>query len=272
MAQHVLHRIFSWSVATLFLWFKRVLFVLVLIASGWAVYKLFVRSFVHGQNEILGFIAIWAIVAYIIIPRVNRLLTRWYVPDYFIGRIRTGDGMLADPVNIAFIGNKKQIVEAMKQAGWAQADPISWGSSLKIIRTTVLRQSYPNAPVSARFLFGRKHDFAFQQEVNNNTARRHHVRFWKCPPGWRLPGGYRVQWLASGTYDRSIGLSAYNLQVTHKISEDTDVERDHIVRTLRDAQVVTGVEVIKHFSTGYHDSDGGGDNIKTDGSLPIVTL
>src|SRR6185437_12654554 len=98
-----------------------------------------------------------------------------------------------------------------------------------------------------------KQDFAFQQEVDNNPARRHHVRFWKCPAGWRLPGGHKVQWLAAGTYDSSVGISAYNLQITHKISENTDEERDHIVRTLKRSKVTARVEIIKHFSTGYHD-------------------
>ncbi len=244
----------------------------ILLASGWVVYKLFVGSILHGQNELLGFIAMWAIIAYIIIPRLNRLFTRWYVPEYFIGRVRTRDGMLSDPINVAFCGTKKDLQHAMKAAGWTLADPVGWGSSLKIIKNTILGQSYPNAPVGARFVFGRKQDFAFQQEVDNNPTRRHHVRFWKCPGGWRLPGGHKVQWLAAGTYDRSVGISAYNLQVTHRIAENTDEERDHIVVTLKKSNVIRGVEVIKHFSTGYHDKMGGGDRIKTDGSLPIVTL
>ncbi len=272
MSRIPLERMYRWSVATIFLWLKRAVFWAVLLASGWAVYKLFVVSILRGQNEIFGFIAIWAITAYIIIPRVNRLLTRWYVPEYFIGRVRTSDGMLSDPVNVAFCGNKKDLQHAMREAGWHEADRTGWGSSLKIIKNTILRQSYPNAPVSAKFLFGRKHDFAYQQEVDGHPARRHHVRFWKCPPGWRLPGGHKVQWLAAGTYDRSVGFSAYNLQVTHKIAENTDEERDHIVATLQKSGAVRHVEIIKHFSTGYHDKAGGGDTIKTDGSLPIVTL
>ena len=55
------------------------------------------------------------------------------------------------------------------------------------------------------------------------------MRFWRCPEGWQLPGGYAVDWLAAGTYDRSVGLSLFTLQVTHKIDADTDIERDYIV-------------------------------------------
>ena len=47
-----------------------------------------------------------------------------------------------------------------------------------------------------------------------------------------LPGGYAVDWLAAGTYDKSVGLSLFTLQVTHKIEENTDIERDYIVETV----------------------------------------
>jgi len=32
------------------------------------------------------------------------------------------------------------------------------------------------------------------------------------------------------------------------------------------------VHVVRHFSTGYHSRNGGGDAIETDGDLPIVHL
>ena len=78
-------------------------------------------------------------------------------------------------------------------------------------------------------LFGRKQSFAYQKEVEGNPAQRHHVRFWYCPPGWSLPGGGHVDWLAAATYDRAVGLSALTLQVTHKIDADIDIERNYVV-------------------------------------------
>jgi hypothetical protein len=98
------------------------------------------------------------------------------------------------------------------------------------------------------------------------------VRFWRCPEGWLLPGGYAVDWLAAGTYDKSVGLSLFTLQVTHKIEENTDIERDYIVETVRAAAPEVEVEVIKDFSTGYHSRNGGGDLIITDGDLPIIDV
>ncbi|HKN46100.1 MAG TPA: LssY C-terminal domain-containing protein, partial [Propionibacteriaceae bacterium] len=87
-----------------------------------------------------------------------------------------------------------------------------------------------------------------------------------------LPGGYTVGWLAAGTYDKSVGLSLFTLQVTHKIEEDTDIERDYIVETVKKGSPEVDVEVIENFSTGYHSRNGGGDLIITDGDLPILDV
>src|SRR6476659_8845531 len=95
---------------------------------------------------------------------------------------------------------------------------------------------------------------------------------WRCPPGLLLPGGLAVDWLAAGTYDRSVGLSLFTLQITHKIDENTDAERDHVVGAITGADPAAGLRVIRDFSTGYHARNGGGDTISTDGNLPIVHL
>ena len=134
------------------------------------------------------------------------------------------------------------------------------------------RQSYPQAPVSPLVLFDRQQDFAYQQEVAGSPSQRHHVRFWRCPEDWMLPGGYPVEWLAAGTFDRKVGFSLFTLQITHKIEENIDVERDFVVETVMAGNAGVEVEVIKNFSTGYHSRNGGGDLIETDGDLPILDL
>jgi hypothetical protein len=160
----------------------------------------------------------------------------------------------------------------MRAAGWVRADDVTLASSVRIVRTTLSRRSYPEAPVSPLYLFQRQQDFAYQQEVQGNPSQRHHVRFWRCPPGWRLPGGYAVDWVAAGTYDRSVGLSLMTLQVTHRIAKHIDVERDHIVETLTDADARVAVRPIRHFASGYHARNGGGDQMVTDGDLPVLDL
>lgn len=247
------------------------LFVFAGVSAGWLAYLVLAES-IQLDWQLSLLVVFWVLVAYLVLPRLHRVLTRLYVPNYFIGRTRTSDGLLGDPVNLALRGDEAQVHAAMTAAGWTLADDISAASSLKIIRTTLSRRSYPEAPVSPLFLFERQQDFAYQQEVEGNPAQRHHVRFWRCPEGWMLPGGFPVDWVAAGTYDRTVGLSLMTLQVTHRIAKDIDVERDYIVSTLTEANPSAAVDTIRHFASGYHARNGGGDEMVTDGDLPVVDL
>lgn len=214
----------------------------------------------------------WAVAAYLALPRVHQLFTLFYVPDYFIGRSRTADGVLGDPVNLCVDGTEADIHGVMQAAGWSRSHEYSVRSVYRMIVSSLLRRSYPEAPISALFLFGRRQDFAYQQEVDGNPSQRHHVRFWRVPEGWLLPGGQNAEWLAAATYDRAVGLSAFTGQITHKIDEDIDIERDYVIDTVRFADPGSTVHVIQGFSTAYHHRNGGGDRVRTDGDMPILDV
>ncbi|MFD1214298.1 LssY C-terminal domain-containing protein [Arthrobacter sp. GCM10027362] len=249
---------------------QRLFYLATTVFAGWAVYALFLAEADDDARQPWAFVVIWVLAAYLLLPRLNRLLTRIYVPDYFIGRARTVDGLLGDPVNLAVIGTPEALREAMAAAGWTEADPVTWRSSWRIVRDSLLRRSYPAAPVSALFVFGQKQTLAFEKEVAGSPAQRHHVRYWSCPPGWRLPGGFAVDLVGAATFDRRVGLSLFTFQITHKIAENTDQERDLVAAGLRAAGA--SVHTVRHFSTGYHTRGGGGDAIETDGDLPIIAL
>ncbi|MDX6324351.1 MAG: hypothetical protein QOK15_705 [Nocardioidaceae bacterium] len=250
----------------------RVFFGFGTLASVWLAWELARASFGVSWWRLLLLVVFWLVLAYLTLPRLNRILSSIYVPDYFIGRTRTSDGLLGDPLNLAFRGTGAQLSAAMHRGGWIMADPVDLASSVRIVASTVTGRSYAEAPVSPLMLFGRPQDAAFQQEVAGNPAQRHHVRVWRTPPGWLLPGGHRVDWLAGGTYDRRVGLSLFTLQITHKIDADIDVERDFIVASLREAEPSATVEPLVDFTTGYHSRNGGGDTVHTDGTLPVVDL
>jgi hypothetical protein len=241
-------------------------------ATVWLAYLVISESFSWGWFLVLFFVLFWVMLAYLVLPRLHRILTAIYVPDYFIGRARTSDGLLGDPINLAALGSEAQLHDAMVRAGWTRADVLSFRSGWRIVTSTLLKRSYDEAPVSPLLLFGRQQDYAYQQEVQGNPSKRHHVRFWRCPDDWMLPGGIRTDWLAAGTFDRAVGFSLFTLQITHKIDANTDVERDHIVKTLEAAGEDISVHVVKDFSAGYHSRNGGGDTIETDGDLPIVDV
>ncbi|MEO7015693.1 MAG: LssY C-terminal domain-containing protein [Leifsonia sp.] len=242
------------------------------VSAVWLAWIVFTESFGWGWFLVLFFVLFWVVLAYLVLPRLHRILTSIYVPDYFIGRARTSDGLLGDPINLAVLGTEAQLDEAMRKAGWTRADEITFASSWRIIASTLLRRSYDEAPVSPLFLFGHQQDVAYQQEVKGNPAKRHHVRFWRSPDGWLLPGGHRADWMAAGTFDRAVGFSLFTLQITHKIDANTDIERDHIVATLKDSGAGVGIRLIQDFSSGYHARNGGGDTIETDGDLPVIDV
>jgi hypothetical protein len=246
-------------------------FVFAGMASLWLAWLVLREGVEPGWRSLLVLV-FWLLVAYLALPRVHRILSAIYLPDYFIGRTRTADGLLGDPVNLALRGPEVALHAAMERAGWTRADDLSFRTGWRIVTSTLTRRSYPAAPVSPLLLFGRQQDFAYQQEVAGSPSKRHHVRFWRCPDGWLLPGGFQVDWLAAGTYDRSVGLSLFTGQITHKIAKDVDVERDHIVASLTLATPATELEVLANFASGYHSRNGGGDLIETDGNLPVLDL
>lgn len=247
-------------------------FVFAGIAAIWLGWLLLGDSLNVGWFGIVYLVVFWAVLAYLTLPRLHRILTSIYVPDYFIGRTRTSDGLLGDPVNIALRGTESDLHTTLTQAGWIRADPVTLRSSVRIITSTVARASYPEAPVSPLYLFGHMQDFAYQQEVAGNPAKRHHVRFWRTPENWLLPGGARVDWLAAGTFDRAVGFSMFTLQITHHIDANIDIERDFVVHSLESSGEHVQIEHLRDFSTGYHSRNGGGDSVYTDGDLPIVEI
>ena len=240
-------------------------------AALWFAYVL-LRDGVRPGWPSLLLVVFWVFVTYLLLPRLHRILTRIYLPPYFIGRTRTSDGLLGDPVNLALRGGEDQVHAAMATAGWIRADDLGLGSGREIVVRTLSRRSYPAAPVSPLHLFDRVQDFAYEREVEGSPSKRHHVRFWRCPDGWLLPGGFAVDWLAAATYDRKVGMSLFTLQVTHKIDENIDVERDFVTGTVTRADPDVELGVLENFSSGYHARNGGGDRIRTDGNLPVLDV
>jgi len=135
---------------------------------------------------------------------------------------RTGQGIPGDPINVGLVGDQKDVVCAMHEAGWYPADPITLKSSIEIVGSVLLDRPYKDAPVSNLYYLGRREDLAFEKPIGQNADRRNHVRYWKV-----LDQGEekRPVWLGAATEDRGVGVSRYTAEVTHHISADLDAER-----------------------------------------------
>ena len=69
-----------------------------LFAFGWPVHLAGLPG-VSGEHParlaMLLLIVFWVLLTYLLLPRLHRILTRLYVPGYFIGRARTATGCSA---------------------------------------------------------------------------------------------------------------------------------------------------------------------------------
>lgn len=213
---------------------------------------------------------IYFIAAYGIAPvwwtRHERKLTR------FAGAPRTTvtkQGIAGDPLNVALIGSREAVIRAMQSAGWQIATGVTLRSSIGIVRSALFGRADMNAPVSPLYVFGRAEDLAFEQTVNGNARRRHHVRFWLSPQ--KSPDG-RAIWVGAVTFDRSIGVSHYTGAITHHIAPNLDEERDRLISGLQ----ASGALLREKWTTGVgatsNGRNGGGDRYFTDGRMAVGVL
>jgi hypothetical protein len=228
---------------------------LVVALGAFSVWLIVFVVFETTDNRLPWILAVavtYGIAAYIILPNVVRLslkiLQRQRVPSYTI----TGDGLPGDPVNLVLIGTHAQLHAAFDKCGWSVADKLNLASSLRMAQAFLLNRSYPTAPFSTLYLFGRGQDVGFQKPIGDSPRKRHHVRFWALSERaeerlgtadfWlntdRPPLEASVLWVGAGTKDTGFSLTRLTFQITHATDPDTNVERDFIVDELKRAGVI----------------------------------
>ncbi len=182
---------------------------------------------------------------------------------------RTAQGIPGDPMNIGLIGDTKDVVCAMHEAGWYPADPITLKSSIEIVGSVLLDRPYRDAPVSNLFYLGRREDLAFEKPVGSSADRRNHVRYWRV-----LDSGAekRPVWLGAATLDRGVGVSHYTGAVTHHIDADLDAERAVLAGDLETAGMVTAKYQVTGVGPTLIGRNGGGDRYYTDGEIWVLRL
>jgi hypothetical protein len=227
------------------------------------------RWLIRVFKIVAGLIVAWLLAAYVILPAVWRHYEHNPALQDAPKTTVTGQRIPGDPLNVGFLGSESQLVEALLRCGWDPADPVTLRSSLRIAGSVIRNRSYPQAPVSNLFLFGRKQDLAFEKEAGKNASRRHHVRFWKAPELGR--DGIPL-WIGAVTYDRSVGFSRTTGQITHHIGPDVDAERDALIADLRKGGRLAQLFQVTGVGATFLGRNGGGDPYYTDGELTIGLL
>jgi hypothetical protein len=182
---------------------------------------------------------------------------------------RTAQGIPGDPINVGLVGDDKDVLCAMRAAGWYPADPVTLRSSIEIAGSVLLDRPYRDAPVSPLLYLDRREDLAFEKPDGKSADHRHHVRFWKV-----LDHGeeQRPVWLGAVTYDRSVGVSRYTGAITHHIGADIDAERKLLADDLAAAGLVTAKYQVTGIGPTVGGRNGGGDPYYTDGEVWILRL
>lgn len=199
--------------------------------------------------------------AYVLIPAGVRLVRivvpAKHLPLYCV----TPDGFASDPINIGLIGTRQELIDAMTAAGWYEADKHTLKNALREALSTVYGWSYPQAPMSHLYLFGRMQDVGFQIPIKDAPAgSRHHVRFWATTYrdgnqldvrsiDWHNREAHvqhdRLLWVGAASRDIGVAFIRHNAQITHMIDPDTDQERELIVANLQDAKLATTKHRVK---------------------------
>jgi hypothetical protein len=219
---------------------------------------------------VIATLLVYLTVAYLVLPSGWKRYTRRHPSFDDVPKItHTGSGIPGDPLNVALIGTKEEMIRIMLAAKWYPADPLTLKSSLRIAADSVLKRPDPEAPVSNLYLFGRKEDLAFEQEVGDNPRHRHHVRFWQTD---QTDDTGRPIWIGSAVYDERVGLSRRTGQVTHVTNENVDAERDYLFRCLEATGDLGDRYVVEDFHKVHEGKNGGGDPWRTDGSLYVGVI
>jgi hypothetical protein len=181
----------------------------------------------------------------------------------------TAQGIPGDPLNIGLIGDERDIVCAMHEAGWFPADPVTLKTSIAIVGSVLLDRPYRDAPVSPLFYMGKKQQLAFEKPVGDSADRREHLRLWQV---LKRGDEGRPVWLGDATFDSGVGISHYTGAVTHHIAANVDQERARLTGDLDNARVVEAIYQVSGVGPTLNGRNGGGDRYYTDGDIWVSRL
>ncbi len=137
-------------------------------------------------------------------------------------------GSEGDPLNVAIVGEAADVLNSLSRSGWSFTHRIDFRTVRREIGAAVAGTSYPVAPVSSLYVFGRKQDVALQR-ARRSITQRNHMRLWLAP--YRFEG--RPVWI--GQISRDIGVKVTPKSptlTTHIIDPEVDTTREYLLHSL----------------------------------------
>jgi hypothetical protein len=162
------------------------------------------------------------------------------LPDLSVAQLRTtleqlpccasdADGQHeGDPLNIVIVGEGTAVLNALSRSGWSFTHRISMRTTGRMIGAAISGSSYPVAPVSNLYVFGRKQDVALQR-ARQSIAQRNHMRLWLAP--FRVEG--KSIWVGQVSRDIGVKITAKSPTLTtHVIDPQVDTTREYLLHSL----------------------------------------
>jgi len=172
-------------------------------------------------------------------------------------------GNRQEPLSFIIVANNdQQLADLFESAGWTLADDINAISTYKIAKAALLKESYPQAPMTPDFWNSEVHNFGFEKETATDNARtRHHARFWKT--NYVTKNGENI-YVGTASFDSGIKWG-----VTHKINPDVDTEREFLSNDLQNTGLLSKTDK-QQFVDPKLGSNFSGDLFFTDGKLYLL--
>jgi hypothetical protein len=137
----------------------------------------------------------------------------------------SGEG---DPLNVVIVGDADTVLHSLTRAGWSFTHRVDFRTVRREVAAAVASDSYPVAPVSSLYAFGRKQDVALQR-ARRSISQRNHMRLWLAP--FR----YENQSVWLGQVSRDIGIKVTPKSptlTTHVIDPQVDTTREYLLHSL----------------------------------------
>jgi LssY C-terminus len=173
----------------------------------------------------------------------------------------------ADLINVLFAGTAGQLEKAFVAAGWERANPASFRSRVRGIRSVAEGRSYRGAPMSSLLLNQRGPNMSWQKGLND-FSKRDHIRVWKQPGDWQ---GQEF-WAGAATRDIGFAYRSYTRRITHKIEEDIDEERAKVTNDLAFTSCVDLIDWMDRPGIPRSTHNARGDLMSTDTRLAVLRL
>jgi hypothetical protein len=143
--------------------------------------------------------------------------------------VMDADGLReGDPLNVVIVGEANDVLNSLSRSGWSFTHRIDFRTVRREVGAAIAGASYPVAPVSSLYVFGRKQDVALQR-ARRSISQRNHMRLWQAP--FRFED--RPVWV--GQISRDIGVKITPRSptlTTHVIDPQVDATREYLLHSL----------------------------------------